>query len=719
MRKSISLTLLLTALTLSSCSKESPELIPCMCDGSKAESTMGLFDCMCEPMKKKPVKRISYIQDQKPQQQTLLVDDNQRNGYLYLHQRREDYAPVQLQYVDFRIKKGRRYDNYDTKLGNYRFRIFGCRRESKNVFLNQGRAMQKDMRFFDIFYENMDEYYPVVVDKSNRYYLESERIKYPEYILTAEINDYFMNICDEFDWENVKQRNIRSGTSEATITWRLMDLSRSHVYCKGTTTGYGQISEGEANGETLLVERAFEDALNKLPEVDCFDRTLSQRVPVQELEQQIAELQEIEYANRTFRSQFDKELKGISLLQNCGSGIQENYQIGSNSSNIDMKGGTTATGNTFDASSGQIGDGSRIDSNGNVIELNAGSNATTGSYARNQRNTTGLVMDDNCHAVEINECTTVSNIDNKVKLDDDYWVDVPLTDGNAATVANRIQAEEDFSNANNNFCIRNQTPYASMTPQNLYKVRASVVEVANPIGKKGVGILVSDQLILTSADLMVKEDNNFNIRTINGGQFRANAFRVNPNKNVALLLLNDKVRYTPLPLSLELPEVNKDVFLTLGLLNQDEGEGYLENESRIIGYRWSEERGTEIIVDTYVQTVTLGGTLIDKNGNIVGISHAGKNTQDTPDLFIPIETALKGLGLEICGRQFSGQRPPVTKTIKFEEKVIYKTVNEKAGYNTSSSEISSAGGSKSSVSRSIDSSDTYKEPERMKGLERK
>ena len=53
-----SLKLLLTTL-LVSCSVESPELIPCMCDGE--EKTLGLFDCMCEPMKKKPVRRLSLI----------------------------------------------------------------------------------------------------------------------------------------------------------------------------------------------------------------------------------------------------------------------------------------------------------------------------------------------------------------------------------------------------------------------------------------------------------------------------------------------------------------------------------------------------------------------------------------------------------------------------------------------------------------------------------
>ena len=170
MKKFVGLKTVAAVLLLISCSKESPELIPCMCDGS--ESTLGLFDCMCEPVKKKPVKRFSYLQDtSKPRYQTLIIDEEQQDAYFWLHQSRNSFAPIKLEYVDFRIKKGRKYDEFDTKLGNYRFRIFGCRRESKNVFLNQGRAMQKDMRFFDVFFEQMNDYFPVVVEKNNPYYL--------------------------------------------------------------------------------------------------------------------------------------------------------------------------------------------------------------------------------------------------------------------------------------------------------------------------------------------------------------------------------------------------------------------------------------------------------------------------------------------------------------------------------------------------------------------
>ncbi|CCZ30460.1 putative uncharacterized protein [Proteobacteria bacterium CAG:495] len=874
MKNKTILNLLIAAFALTSCSKESPELLPCMCDGT--ESTLGIFDCMCEPMKKKPVRRISYIKDERPMQ-TLIIDDEQRDAYLYLHQRRDSFAPVKLEFVDFRIKKGRKYDEFDTKLGNYRFRIFGCRRESKNVFLNKGRAMQKDMHFFDIFFEQMNDYYPVVVDKSNPYYLESDRIETPEYIVTAEITDYFMNICDEFDWNNVKQNKLRSGTSEMTVTWRVMNLTRDEVYCKGVTTGYGQISEGEPNGETLLVERAFEDALNKLPEVGCFNSTVSQRVRPDELARQLTVLKDIERRNQTFKDQYETELKGVSLLQNCASGVAtdaglrdksifehmgingngrfvrgriesgrfvedaagtvvgyfdekgnfvetsgskitgryengkfiedshgtivghyengkfiedgyiaieessgiysdgrspieretlviadgiderhgikgsgyfikghydekgnfvedskgtvighyENGKFVEDSSGFSVRGryvdgrfvedpNGTVVGH-FDSRGRFVEDSSGVkvvgryvdgrfieDSSGNVIGhfdekgyfiedryiqesagysvresaidstggVNGTGNVTERSISYRERlahngRTAGLVLDQECRAIEINDanCTVVKNVEENVTIADDYWIDVPLNTTDVLTIENRNMAEQAFANANNRFCIKNQAPYESLNPYNLYKIRASVVAVENARGKKGAGLIIADNLILTSADLMVKDNNNFNIQTINGKHLKATALRVNPNKNIAILLLDQPTQFTPLPLSLQLPEVNRDILLTLGMLDLDkEGEGYIDNEGKVIGYRWSEERGAEIIVDTFVQSVALGGALIDKNGNIVGIAHESKKLEDSPDLFIPIETALKSVGMEICGREFSQKKPAAIKT---------------------------------------------------------
>lgn len=658
MKKFFGANALVALVLLASCSKESPELIPCMCDGS--ESTLGLFDCMCEPMKKKPVKRFSYLQDiSKPRYQTLIIDEEQQDAYLYLHQRRNYFAPVKLEHVDFRIQKGREYENYSNKLGNYRFRIFGCRREAKNVFLNEGRALQKDMNFFDVFFETMNDYYPVVVDRQNPYWLESDRIETPEYLMTAEITDYFMNICDEFDWEAVKQKKLRSGSSEITVVWRVMSLDKREVYCKGMTTGYGQISEGEPNGETLLVERAFEDALTKVPEIQCFNQTLAQRIRPEEIARQVAYLQDIEARNQTLSSQYAGELKGIEMLQECNSGVLSANKVAIPvrpdvvmEPVVEMQSVVTTTlepvGDMEPVP--MISERSGIEGTGAAIDSAADVSGTGGM----------VVVDNGCGRAQVVEVggVEIKNVTENAKVSDDFWVEIPLDSSEPLMVENKEMLEKSFADINNRFCIKNQPPYDNLNPQNLYKVRASIVFVENAAGKKGSGLIIADNLVLTSADLIVKGNNNFKLKTINGKEMEGAALRVNPNKNVAVLLLNSSTQFTPLPLSFGLPEVNKDILMTLGLLDLDnEGEGYLDNEGKVIGYRWSEDGDAEIVVDTFVQTVSVGGALIDKHGNIVGMAHKSRKDDDNPDLFIPIETALKSLGLEICGREFGTRKP--------------------------------------------------------------
>ncbi len=814
---------------LISCSDlKSPDLIPCMCDGT--ESTLGLFECMCEPGKSKPVKKVKKVKKQAYIQNEVDPTQDQINAYVYLHQSRDQYAPVKLEYVDFRIPKATQYEQYTNKLGNYRFRIFGCRRFDKEVFLNQGRAMQKDMKFFDIFYETMNDYYPVVVEKNNPYYMYSDKAQ-AEYVLTAEINDYFMNVCDEFDWNDVKKKDLRTGTSEMTVTWRLMDLTKSHVYCKGTTTGYGEMKDGEYKGEVLLVERAFADALSKLPQIECYNTELSKRVKPEVLQAQLAQIKEQEMSKVTFKNQYAEELHGINALQSCGSKdlkpqdllpaevadtqtytaynassdgfaeeIDENsgiFESGKESIGfvdennkfvmineqgnaeskgqavqgyIDENGNFIIVNSTVSENGGTFGDGKilkgyidengnvvivdssvvergnvtgkglklggYIDENGNVIALNNTQNPapltgqinedgnvvvsnnvfeTDGSYMGQPLEIAGIIetdgayisrdvieersggsskfsngktggiqelrLNDNCSEVTLGQdsCTTISVTKNNITYTDDYWIDVPV-DESAGIIErqNRAAAENMYAEGKSNFCIQSVKPYENLSPQNMYRLRASVVSVENPSGRKGAGLIISDQLILTSADLVDKNKNKFYIKTINGMDYTGSAFRVNPNKNVALILLDEKTKFNPLPLRLDLPEVGKEMFMTLGLLDFDQGENYLETEGEVIGYRYSEDKGAEIIVNTYVQNQTLGSSLIDKNGNVTGLSHSGIRADEGGDLFIPIETALKSVGLNICGVKFTNKIPASVSVAKPVSTAIDNSKGDKA-----------------------------------------
>ena len=640
----------------------------------------------------------------------------------------KNFAPITLEYVDFRIKKGRQYTPYSTKLGQYRFRIFGCRRFEKDAILNQGRIMQKDMKFIPIFNKMVGNCYPIRKMPSGLC-LETSPSPLPEYILTAEITDYYMNLCDEYDWDKSAAEDKRTGSSEMTVTWRLMDITKTNVYWKGTSTGYGEVSDGEYNAEIRLVEDAFADAVSNLRNLPGFEKQLATRVHPDELAAERQALIEAERISDPVRCKFEPEIKKAeasefsSLQEMTEQNVlpaDENYSIcAMTPGQLDEKGqplpmcqmvpvtqevleipaddtlqiaevpGDVVLLETVDvveAPVTEIVEDSGVMSNGGITKMlpeigtetlvmppetgtieeeagviidGSGINETGGALSASEFEPEKPQIEESSGIID-----SGSGSKDTVAVVDDSWIDIDSE--------RREAAEQAFFASGNSLCIIDRNPYDKLTPENLYKVRASIVSVTNGNGKRGAGLIVSEQFVLISADLIVKDNNRYNLETINGGKLKATAFRINPSKNTALLVLDEKTKYTPLSLNLDLPDVGQNGFLALGLLDIDgsfeNGEGYLDNAGTVSGYRYSDEKGAQIIIDTFVQTVTIGGALIDEHGTINGFAADGKKTDDSPDLFIPTETALRSLGLSICGKPFTDKSPwqkykPLTEAI--------------------------------------------------------
>lgn len=592
----------------------------------------------------------------------------------------KNFAPITLEYVDFRIKKGRQYTPYSTKLGQYRFRIFGCRRFEKDAILNQGRIMQKDMKFIPIFNEMVGNCYPIRKMPSGLC-LETSPSPLPEYILTAEITDYYMNLCDEYDWDKSAAEDKRTGSSEMTVTWRLMDITKTNVYWKGTSTGYGEVSDGEYNAEIRLVEDAFADAVSNLRNLPGFEKQLATRVHPDELAAERQALIEAERISDPVRCKFEPEIKKAeasefsSLQEMTKQNVlpaDENYSIcAMTPGQLDEKGqplpmcqmvpvtqevleipaddtlqiaevpGDVVLLETVDvveAPVTEIVEDSGVISNGGITKMlpeigtetlimppetgtieeeagviidGSGINETGGALSASEFEPEKLQIEESSGIID-----SGSGSKDTVAVVDDSWIDIDSE--------RREAAEQAFFASGNSLCIIDRNPYDKLTPENLYKVRASIVSVTNGNGKRGAGLIVSEQFVLTSADLIVKDNNRYNLETINGGKLKATAFRINPSKNTALLVLDEKTKYTPLSLNLDLPDVGQNGFLALGLLDIDgsfeNGEGYLDNAGTVSGYRYSDEKGAQIIIDTFVQTVTIGGALIDEHGTINGFA---------------------------------------------------------------------------------------------------
>ncbi|HIU52956.1 MAG TPA: hypothetical protein IAD20_02625 [Candidatus Scatocola faecipullorum] len=732
-----------------------------------------------------------------------------------IHHRCGDFAPLQLEWVDFRIKKGRDR-TYSRRLGNYRFRIFGCRRDQRHAVLNEGRIIQKDMEFIRIFEDKVSDCYNIV-KIPNDVCLSGVNKPLPEYVLTAEITDYFMNLCDEYDWKDAEKANLRTGSAQMTVTWRLMDLSKSNVLWKGESNGYSEVPDGEYNAEMILIERAFADAVDNLRQLPGFEDQLAVRQTPEDLEAQKQALIAMERMNDPVKCQYQPEIKQAQTLcplqenggtaadgqmctaqtepellsicpadnPDCSGSIEE---LGGSAGNgqyaqdnqtlildqpaqdysdtevavaevtpVEESGDTIDMGGSLNAREAEIADAAakaenrtvQFDEFGNAIELSGGAEDSgtppdfcpldadgnpqcgeqitveEGNYEeeyacedgnfcepsmfeflheedrscspspvpflhKENRGCEPSIFDDlfgtkpSCALEEEQEIMVEDFIEQPYcQPESDLYIEesggfeesgnfveedggvidfggAVETDGQSWTALDIPPEETQDMIERNQLCVVNRGPYDKLTPENIYKVRASVVGVTNANGMKGAGLLISDQFVLTSADLIVKDNNRYRLKTINGVELSGRAVRINIKKNTALILLDEKTQFTPLSLNLELPEIGTGGYMALGLLEDSEGgEGYLDNNGKVSGYRYSDEKGAEIIVDTFVQTVTVGGALIDEHGTINGMSHAGKKFEDGPDLFIPITTAINSVGLEICGQENKAPKVPM------------------------------------------------------------
>lgn len=760
-------------------------------------------DCGDQP---KPVKPRPHIKNY-----VTLEEDI----FQTIHHRCGDFAPLQLEWVDFRIKKGRDR-TYSRRLGNYRFRIFGCRRDQRHAVLNEGRIIQKDMEFIRIFEDKVSDCYNIV-KIPNDVCLSGVNKPLPEYVLTAEITDYFMNLCDEYDWKDAEKANLRTGSAQMTVTWRLMDLSKSNVLWKGESNGYSEVPDGEYNAEMILIERAFADAVDNLRQLPGFEDQLAVRQTPEDLEAQKQALIAMERMNDPVKCQYQPEIKQAQTLcplqensgtaadgqmctaqtepellsicpadnPDCSGSIEE---LGGSAGNgqyaqdnqtlildqpaqdysdtevavaevipVEESGDTIDMSGSLNAREAEIADAAakaenrtvQFDEFGNAIELSGGAEDSgtppdfcpldadgnpqcgeqitveEGNYEeeyacedgnfcepsvfeflheedrscspspvpflhKENRGCEPSIFDDlfgtkpSCALEEEQEIMIEDFIEQPYcQPESDLYIEesggfeesgnfveedggvidfggAVETDGQSWTALDIPPEETQDMIERNQLCVVNRGPYDKLTPENIYKVRASIVGVTNANGMKGAGLLISDQFVLTSADLIVKDNNRYRLKTINGVELSGRAVRINIKKNTALILLDEKTQFTPLSLNLELPEIGTGGYMALGLLEDSEsGEGYLDNNGKVSGYRYSDEKGAEIIVDTFVQTVTVGGALIDEHGTINGMSHAGKKFEDGPDLFIPITTAINSVGLEICGQENKAPKVPM------------------------------------------------------------
>lgn len=633
-----------------------------------------------------------------------------------------DLAPFALGNVDFKLQN----DGTKNHVGNYRFRIFGCRRASKKAILNQGRVIQKEMEFQSVFRKSVDQCYKVM--EIPNVCLANSTVALPEYVLSAEITDFFMNICDEYDWEKAQKNHRRDGSAEMTVTWRLMDLTQSKVYWTGVTSGYADLEEGLYEGEVKLAEDAFGDAAARLNSLPGFEAQLKNHLSPQEKAKARAALIE-------FDARFHPEKCPVRVQTPCGrpSCPMQMQQPICPCANVQPacvcnQPTCSCPAVSCPCAAQQIQAQPKVEefvdvkTKKKIIEQKIITKTrvetpapvcqqvcqpvcpqptcqiqcTKTCHPSNCRRICKEVCDEStskCETKCYQDCgqpvepkvevlTYVPTVEEKGEVDvKNVVVEPQIEETGGVTDTHRVYENcvDETGNVVNgdkcdkcmdweNYtldCVIDRDPYEELSPENMLVIRKSVVDIVNSFGKQSSGLLISDSFVITSADVVNKLSNSYTVKSISGDVLKAKAVRVNPAKNIALLHLDTPLSYTPLAFNTKLPAIDQEGFISLGQLsNSDTAKNYMDDNGKIYGYRYSDALGSEIIVDTLVNKVVSGSVLVDKLGTVNGMSNAAQQTKEGMDLFLPTETVLKGLCLRICDRVYK----PVTEQIKQETK---------------------------------------------------
>ena len=594
-------------------------------------------------------------------------------------------APIKLEYVDFKINRNRTVDEWGKDIGRYNFKLFGCKRAERNIVLNEGRAMRRDMKFDNVFFEELNELFPVIVRRDNPYFPYSIGAKRPDllpgYVVTAEIKDLFINVCDQYDWRTRTYSHLRGGSSEIKVLWRVMTPFNRKLYWEDVTSGYAEIQTPIRDGEVRLIEKAFADALIRLVGMPGFIETMRRVPDIDELNKAKAEFDALAYEHKKYkklqssyrrdRIKFYSERKRERDLDTLEHRMLSGQKLSDGGLEHDIKNKSLddlerMLKNGEERSSGEmtrltarrrarsVGEKEKSDNNerGLTDETGAGiagrglsDQSDGGVYARmlKDRENNGVL------ARLLKEPPLEKGVIGRLLPTLPLFKNI---EGYTLTAdLDRVENRKTgflVSPVDGWITINNQKPFRYLSPMRLYRIRSSIVAVSNE-EQVGSGLVISPSLVLTNYDI-ARKTTFVKTEFLDGRVVSSMVLRLNKDKDVALLYMTptefDKYNW-PVPLRLDLPDVGEP-FYAIGTPMRGGFEGAMD-KGKVAGYRFGDS-GVEILTNTNVQSVTLGGILVDENGNAVGLAHAGKSLIESRDGFIPIGDAFDALKIRIRDR---------------------------------------------------------------------
>jgi S1-C subfamily serine protease len=190
------------------------------------------------------------------------------------------------------------------------------------------------------------------------------------------------------------------------------------------------------------------------------------------------------------------------------------------------------------------------------------------------------------------------------------------------------------------FLIDRQNTLGIPIQQNIDRVRMGSVTLDSGLGH-GSGFFIAPTIIMTNHHV-IRGQKFIKVRLLTGREILGEVIRKHPERDVAIVQV-EPGGHRPIPLRMKPLKIAEEVY-AIGT-PKDRTLGGSVSRGIVSAFRSNDFKLEDIQADVDIHGGNSGGALLDKNGNVVGVTYAGYF--DTPhkfsaglNLFIPIYDAL-------------------------------------------------------------------------------
>ena len=188
----------------------------------------------------------------------------------------ENLATIKFDRIGIKVKRGTPVGSYDPDI----IGLSGCAGMGGNVFWNQGRVLAKNIEFDDLFFEEMKAAnFNVIGSPDKMFRMNADNSRNAAYLIGGQIEKIAMNACRDKSVLTGRVLGTASGKGAVTVTWQVFSIIDRKVVYETTTQGAASLGQGAPDGELIIIQNAFANAVQNFAGDTEFVKLLSEGEP--------------------------------------------------------------------------------------------------------------------------------------------------------------------------------------------------------------------------------------------------------------------------------------------------------------------------------------------------------------------------------------------------------------------------------------------------------